>query len=191
MVATMLDAEQLYPERVRPLHRREYERLVAAGVFEDERVELLRGVLVEMSPQGGPHAGSTARIANLLTLALGGRVEIRAHSPLPAGEDSMPEPDVAVVPRMPIGEHPTHAFLVVEVSESSLRKDRKVKAPIYAESVVPEYWIVDLAGRAVEVYTEPRDGRYASMITIGDDGVLRPQAFPEIAISVSEILPPR
>jgi Uma2 family endonuclease len=191
MVATMLDAEQLFPERVRPLHRREYERLVNAGVFEDERVELLRGVLVEMSPQGGPHAGSTARIANLLTRALSDGIEVRAHSPLAAGEDSMPEPDVAVVPRMPIGEHPTHAFLVVEVSESSLRKDRKIKAPIYAETVVPEYWIVDLVGRAVEVYTEPRDGRYATVIRIGEDGVLRPAAFPEVAIPIAEILPPR
>lgn len=191
MVASMLDAELLLPERVRPLHRREYERLVEAGVFEDERIELLRGVLVEMSPQGGPHAGSTARIANLLTRALDDAFEIRAHSPLRAGEDSMPEPDVAVVPRTPIGEHPPFAFLVVEVSESSLRKDRKVKAPIYAETVVPEYWIVDLAGRAVEVYTEPRDGRYSSVVRVGDEGVLRPTAFPEIAIPVADILPPR
>lgn len=191
MVASMLDAEQLSPERVRPLHRREYERLVEAGVFEDERVELLRGVLVEMSPQGGPHAGSTARIANLLIRALGDDIEVRTHSPLRAGEDSMPEPDVAVVSKMPIGEHPTKAFLVVEVAESSLRKDRTIKAPIYAETVVPEYWIVDLAGRAVEVHTDPRDGRYSCVVRADDDGVLRPLAFPEIAIPVAEILPPR
>ena len=62
---------------------------------------------------------------------------------------------------------------------------------IYAETVVPEYWIVDLVGRAVEVYTEPRDGRYATVIRIDDDGVLRPAAFPEVAIPVAEILPPR
>jgi len=191
MVASMVDVEQLVPERVRPLHRREYEQLVAAGAFEDERVELLRGVLVEMSPQGWAHSGAAARIANLLTRALGDEIEIRAHSPLPAGEDSMPEPDVAVVPRVPIGEHPSHAFLVVEVAESSLRKDRTIKAPIYAEAVVPEYWIVDLAGRAVEVHTGPRDGVYGTVVRIGDDGELRPAAFPEIAIAVAEILPPR
>jgi Uma2 family endonuclease len=191
MVGNMLDLEQLAPERVRPLHRREYEQLVEAGAFEDERVELLRGVLVAMSPQSDAHAGSTARIANLLTLALGGRVEIRAHSPLAAGEDSMPEPDVAVVPRTAIGTHPPHAFLVVEVSASSLRKDRKIKAPIYAEAVVPEYWIVDLDGRVVEVCTQPAEGVYRSIVTVGEGGVLRPSAFPEVAIPVAEILPPR
>ena len=191
MVATMLDADQLSPERVRPLRRSEYERLVEAGAFEDERVELLRGVLVEMSPQGGPHAGVSARIANLLILALGEGVEVRTHSPFAAGEDSMPEPDVMVVPSGSMNEHPSRALLLVEVAHSSLRKDRGIKAALYAEAQVPEYWIVDLDGRTVEVHTRPVDAAYQSLAHVGEDGVLRSDTLPAVAIPVAEILPPR
>jgi Uma2 family endonuclease len=191
MVALMLDLEQLSPERVRPLHRREYEQLIEAGAFEDERVELLRGVLVEMSPQSEDHVVSCARIARMLNRALGDELEVRTHASHAAGEDSMPEPDVVVVAAEPWGTPPSRTFLVVEVSHTSLRKDRRVKTSIYAEAGFPEYWIVDLAGRAVEVYTQPRDGEYQRMVRIGDDGVLRPAAFPEVAIPVAEIVPPR
>ena len=190
MVAIMLDLEQLRPERVRPLHRREFEQLVEAGAFEDERVELLRGVLVEMTPQSDDHVESCTRIARMLNRALGDDVEVRSHASHPAGEDSMPEPDVAVVSAGPWGT-PRDTLLVIEVSHTSLRKDRRVKTSIYAEAGFPEYWIVDLAGRCVEVYTQPRDGVYAQMVTIGDDGVLRPAARPQVAIPVAEIVPPR
>ena len=94
MLEPMLDPALLSPERVRPLRRREYERLVEAGVFEDERVELLRGVLVEMSPQGEPHARITAWLAHRFARALAiDRFDVRSHSPFAATEDSMPEPD--------------------------------------------------------------------------------------------------
>jgi len=191
MVTDMLDAEDLSPERIRPLHRREYQQLIEAGAFEDERIELLRGVLVEMSPQSSDHVESCTRIATMLIRALGDDIEVRSHAPHGAGEDSMPEPDVVVVFGEPWGTPPSRTFLVVEVSYTSLQKDRLVKTPIYAEAGFPEYWIVDLAGRCVEVYTQPRDGMYAQMSTIGDDGVLRPTAFPEITIPVAEIVPPR
>src|SRR5688572_24695398 len=124
MVINMLDVEQLSPERIRPLHRREYEQLVGAGVFEDERVELLRGVLVEMSPQSEDHVESCARIATMLIRALGDGVQVRTHASHAAGEDSMPEPDVVVVSAEPWGT-PRQTFLVVEVSHTSLRKDRR------------------------------------------------------------------
>lgn len=190
MVEPMLDVEELAPERMRPLRRSEYEQLIEAGAFEDERVELLRGVLVEMSPQGEDHVVSTARIHELLVLALHGRVQVRSHSPFATSEDSMPEPDVAVVPLMPYGARPPYAFLVVEVADSSLRKDRKVKVPLYAEAPVREYWIVDLKGRAVEVYTDPHDGEYRSMVRVDADGELRPTAFPDVVVRVADIVAP-
>lgn len=191
MVATMFDVGQLAPERVRPLRRSEYEQLIRAGAFGDERVELLRGVLVEMSPQNEPHVGSVSWIVRLLTLALGDRALVRPQSSLAMSDDSMPEPDVAVVPMAPVGVPPSQVFLVVEVADSSLQKDRRVKAPIYAEAIVPEYWIVDIQGRAVEVYRDPSEGLYRSMDRVTDDGILRPLAFPDVAIAVADIVPQR
>jgi Uma2 family endonuclease len=144
-----------------------------------------------MSPQSNEHAKSCARIAAMLNRTLGADMEVRSHSSLAAGEDSVPEPDVAVVSADPWDTPPTRTFLVVEVSVTSLRKDRGIKASIYAEAEFPEYWIVDLESRAVEVHTDPAGGVYRSVVRIGDEGVLRPAAFPEVAIPVAEIVPPR
>jgi Uma2 family endonuclease len=194
MVGTMLDPEALRPERMRPLRRVEYDRLVDAGVFEDERVELLRGVLVTMSPQGNLHAWITAELTRLLIvqlaeLGLGERFVVRPQLPYAASDDSEPEPDLAVVPHQAFGDpHPDRALLVIEVADSSLRKDRDIKRDIYAEAGVPEYWIVDVGGRAVEVHTEPRDGAYRSVVRVGLDGVLAPTRLPGVTVPVAAIL---
>jgi Uma2 family endonuclease len=192
----MLDWDALQPERPRPLRRVEYDRLVDLGVFDDERVELLHGVLVTMSPQGDYHATITAELARLFTLELSrlgviDRYTIRSHSPYAASEYSEPEPDVAVVARQQIGDaHPQAAHLLVEVSESSLRKDRRIKTGIYADAGVPEYWIIDVDGAAIEVYTDPAAGAYRTMRRVGRDAVLRPVDLPGVEIAASALLPP-
>ena len=185
---SMLDPELLRPETIRPLSRREYDKLVELGVFEDERVELLRGVLVTMSPQGGPHSGITAWFAQRLILATKGAYEVRSHSPFAADDYSEPEPDVSVSRRAAsLLEHPTTALLLIEVSDSSIRKDRKIKVPIYAEASVPEYWIVDVNEAIVEVHRRPDQGRYTSVERLDRSGVLRPVELAGIAIPVGEI----
>jgi Uma2 family endonuclease len=196
MLDPMLDWDALRPERPRPLRRAEYDRLVAAGVFEDERVELLHGVLVTMSPQGDYHATITAELARVLTLELVrlgilDRFTIRSHSPYAASEYSEPEPDIAVVPRQRIGEpHPQRAHLLVEVAESSLRKDRGIKTGIYADAGVPEYWIVDVEGGVVEVYTDPADGAYRAQTRHARGAIHRPIEVPGVEIAAATILPP-
>ncbi len=96
----MLDFTQLPPGRIRPLRRAEYDKLIELGVFEeDEKIELLHGFLVAMSPQGTPHAAVGARLAEVLTRILGDRAHVRCQFPFAASEDSEPEPDIAVVPR--------------------------------------------------------------------------------------------
>ena len=158
---SMLDPELLRPETIRPLSRREYDKLVELGFFEDERLELLRGVLVTMSPQGGPHSGITAWFAQRLIRALDGTYEIRSHSPFAADDYSEPEPDVSVSRRAAsVLDHPTTALLLIEVADSSIRKDRKIKVPIYAEAGVPEYWIVDVNAAIVEIHSRPDHGIY-------------------------------
>jgi Uma2 family endonuclease len=164
-MASLLDRlPDLAPERVRPLKRAEYERLVAEGAFDDERVELLGGVIVEMSPQDPRHAFAIERLTALLVPLARGKASLRPQLSFVASDDSVPEPDLTLVPLADYGAaHPTSAFLVIEVSNASLRKDRSIKAEVYARAGVPEYWVVDLAGRSVEVRTMPEDGVYTKL----------------------------
>ena len=190
MVVAMLSPDELLPERVRPLRRSEYEQLVAAGAFAEEAVELLRGQLVTMTPQGAAHVNATERIARLLGRQLGDDVRVCCHSGLAAWTDSMPEPDVAVVPTGPFDAYASVAFLVVEVSGSSLRKDLRIKARLYAEASIPALWVVDLANRVVHVHTRPVAGRYATIEARGPGVVLRLDGFPAVAVPVAEFVPP-
>jgi Uma2 family endonuclease len=122
------------------------------------RVELIHGRVVAMSPIGPAHASVVDRLAELLVPALVGRARVRIRQPFAASEDSEPEPDVAIVPAGTYADrHPDRAWLIIEVAESSLDYDRETKAPMYARCGVPEYWIVDVAGRALEVRTERTD----------------------------------
>ena len=192
MVELVLDPELLKPERIIPrgrrLSRRAYDALVARGVFDDERIELLRGQLVTMSPQGGLHSAVTALIAQRLIRALDSSYDVRSHSPYAASDDSEPEPDISVSRRSRrVRFHPSKALLLVEVSESSLRKDRLAKAEIYAENGAPEYWIVDLASRSVFVHTDPARGAYRSIVRLRRKEVLRPVHLPGLELTVSEL----
>lgn len=177
------------PEMFRPLKRAEYDRMVELGLFQDERVELLRGVLVKMSPQYAPHSSTVDKLNELLVVPLKGRFRVRIQVPLALSDDSEPEPDVAVVP---LGnydnEHPTTALLVIEVADSSLEKDRG-KAAIYASAGIGEYWIVNLNARTVEVYSSPEGDRYAEVRTARERDTLRPAALSGVEIAVAEILP--
>jgi Uma2 family endonuclease len=177
------------PELFRPLKRAEYDRLVELGVFQDERVELLRGVLVKMSPQYAPHALTIENLTELLVVALKGRFRTRIQLPLALSDDSEPEPDAAVVPlRIHATDHPTSALLVIEVADSSLEKDRG-KAALYASAGIGEYWIVNLNARTVEVYSSPEGERYTEVRTARERDTLRPTALPGVELAVSEILP--
>lgn len=188
MLDPMLDPSLLRPERVRPLLRRECEQLVELGAFEDERVELLRGALVEMSPQCEPHSRISAWLAQRLIKALDiHRYDVRSHSPFAATDDPMPEPDVAVSSRPPDGKHPSAALLLIEVAGSSVAKDRVIKTEIYAEAGVPEYWIVNLQRSCVDVLTEPTPTGYAKLRRVERGGVLRPRRLRRVAITVNAI----
>jgi Uma2 family endonuclease len=186
----VLAQQQVVPDRIRPLRRIEYEALVERGMFEQSRVELLCGALVEMTPQGPLHADVVSRLSEHLIRALPKTVRTRIQSPLALADDSEPEPDIAVVPAGDYDRaHPTQALLVVEVAESSLQKDRGVKAALYATAGIPEFWLVNLAEKLVEVHRTPRAGRYDVIVTVGREDALRPSALLNVEIAVSTILP--
>lgn len=182
-------ADLVAPERLRPLRRVEYERMVEDGLFADERVELLQGVIVEMSPQGTRPAATVQRLTATLVPALVGRAQVRIQLPLAVDESSLPEPDVAVVaPGDYDRAHPTTAPLVVEVAETSINKDRLVKAEIYARAGIGEYWIVDLAAGVIEVHTDTIGGRYGRLTPYRSGEATRPREFPGLEVRVSDIL---
>jgi Uma2 family endonuclease len=115
--------------------REEYEQLVEAGVFDEWKIELVEGVLYDMTPQSARHSGTVQKLLRELRSLVSGRgLDVRPQMPLAVSDESLPEPDIAVVPDDPQGNfyssaHPSRAVLVVEVADSSLRYDREVKAP--------------------------------------------------------------
>ena len=185
----MRDLEGLEGERIRRLNVDEYLRLAEAGAFEDERVELLDGLLVVMSPIGGPHTWIVAHLLERLILSTQGLpVTVISQSSVHMTDYSMPEPDIAVMSRpSSITEVPRGGLLVIEVAASSLRKDIDKKSKIYAEAKVPEYWVVDIDAEEVLVQTELRLHSYANSELVPRSGVLRPTQLPGVIISVDEL----
>jgi Uma2 family endonuclease len=188
----MQEPAPIAPEQLRRLTRAEYDRMVDLGMFENERVELLYGMLVTMSPQGAPHAEVTSVLTEHMLRCVGDRARVRAHSPLALGPDSEPEPDVAVVPAGDYSRaHPTTAHLVIEVADSSRDKDRQVKGRLYAAAGIPEFWLVDLVDDVVEVHRRPGGGAYGSVERHGRGATLAAEAFPDVQVAVADLLPAR
>jgi len=185
----MLDLDLIAPEAPRRLSRAEYDRIVAMGVLGDDRVELLQGVIVAMSPNDPPHASPVEILTEILVPSLIGRARVRIQLPIIAADDSEPEPDVAVVPIDDHStEHPCAAYLVIEVADTSLRKDRLVKGPLYAKSRFQEYWVVNVRDRAVEVHRGPTGDTWSSITRHGPDETLQPLAFPDVAVPIGKVL---
>jgi Uma2 family endonuclease len=144
-----------------PIHRLDletYNRMVASGALEGEPIELLEGLLVEMSPQKAEHATLIEELTRHFGTA---RARLRVQLPLEVPPDSAPEPDLALVAeRPPRGHHPRTALLVIEVAVSSHKVDRGAKAKLYARAGVPQYWVINVPGRCVEVRTDPGPDDY-------------------------------
>ena len=180
----MLDLAQLDPAQRRPITSAEYHAMGEAGLFQDERVELIEGVIVRMAPRGEPHDATIERLNELLLPPLVGRARVRIQLGFAASEYSEPEPDVAVVPRdEQRTDHPARATLLVEVSASSLRFDRGTKAAVYARAGVPEYWVVDLVNRRVVRHRAPGRARYGKRDEIASGALPLPTLRAEISLA--------
>jgi Uma2 family endonuclease len=183
-------AQSIDRQSIRPLRRTEYDRLVEAGVFREERVELLYGMVLRMSPHGPAHDGVLQKLQELLFRALDRRAGLRIQSAFAASDGSQPEPDLAVVaPGDYTRAHPSSASLIVEVAESSLSHDRNVKAKLYAECGIPEYWIVNLVEARIEVYTEPESGRFKTIRPYVRGERITLVTFVDVVIAVDDVLP--
>ena len=173
--------------------RAEYDRAVEAGVFtSDARLELIDGALLAMTPHGSRHFTGVELVVDALRDAFGTGFRVRTQGPLAAGEDSEPEPDVAVVAghaRTYRDAHPTTALLVVEVSDDSLRRDRTVKQRLYARCGIPEYWILALPDQRLEIHRDPAADGYRSISLHGAGETITPLARPGAAVAVDDLLP--
>jgi len=178
----------------RKLSVAEYHRMGEAGILtEDDRVELIEGELIAMSPIGSDHSGTVNSLTRLLVLAVGDRGVVAVQNPVRLDDYSEPQPDFAVLkPRAddyrratPV---PADVLLIVEVADSSLAYDRTVKRALYASHGIPEFWIVNLGAGAVEVHRQPRGAQYESVSRVGRGGMLEPALLPGIAIPVAALL---
>lgn len=187
--ATDLSSDQ------RRLRVDEYHAMINAGIFdEDESLELLQGVLCTMSPQDVAHAQAIQLLTHLFARGLPDRYYVRVQLPLTIGPDSEPEPDLAIVDReagLDPGRHPSRALLVIEVVSTSLERDRTIKAPLYARGGIPEYWIVNLVDQRLEVHRKPlsNEATYEEQTAHHPADELHAEAFPELTIRVSDLLP--
>ncbi|HEY7216008.1 MAG TPA: Uma2 family endonuclease, partial [Thermoanaerobaculia bacterium] len=172
----------------------EYERLASRGFFAGRRVELIDGIIYDMTPQKSSHATAFRLAQECLRTVFppGEGYEIRGQLPLVLGEDSEPEPDLAVVAggiRDFRDSHPTTALLIVEVADSSLLHDRKQKIPLYARCGIPETWLLNLPRKALEVYRDPIDGVYRTRMVLRVGDTISPVSRPEASVAVGEMLP--
>ena len=181
-------AQELPNARLHRLDRAQYHRLGELGFFDGRRVELIRGIVVDMGPIGPPHASVVDALAEIFFSGAGARATVRVQQPLVAWDESEPEPDLALVPKDRYSErHPDRALLVVEVSESSLEYDRDTKGPLYARSGVPEYWVVDVVGRTVLVHREPSEDGYGRVEHVAAPVTLSVVEFPELFVRVADL----
>ena len=192
MTTTALPAETSTPTR-RRFTVEEYCAMADAGILaEDERVELLDGEIFVMPPIGPPHEDGTTRLSRDLILRLGDRAWVRVQNSVRLNDYGLPEPDIAVV-RFRDDYHrnrptPADVLLVIEVADSSLRRDRELKLPHYAAAGIPEVWIANVPARQVEAFHDPVDGVYQSSRIVPADGQISPRAFPDVVLTVGEFL---
>ena len=174
----------------------QYHRLIEAGFFDDGRVEMLGGLFWDMTGQMTPHATGVRLVTLALEEVFADGYEIRPQLPIVLPDGTEPEPDVTIAPGTPLDylqSHPRAAevLLAVEVSDSTLAKDRGIKRAAYAEAKIANYWIVNLVSRQVEVYRRPLPaGEYADVTVHQPGQMIFPLHLPTKAVAVDDLLPP-
>jgi len=174
----------------------DYEKMVEYGIFdEDEKIELWDGILVEMSPKGTKHANAIRRISREIEKKLGERIIFSAQDPIRLDDFSEPEPDVVLlVPPVEKYDfsHPTpkDIYLVMEIADSSIEKDRR-KAASYAQNGILQYLLLNLNTNEIEDYREPSADGYRFKKTYTENESFNLVAFPDVEIKVGDLLPPK
>ena len=172
----------------------EYHQMGEAGIFtENAGIELLNGRIYTMSPIGKKHFACVNRITRFFAQNLTDQAIVSVQNPVVLNDRSEPEPDVTLLryqedfyeSQLP---NANDVLLLIEVSETTLRFDREIKLPLYAQSEIPEVWIMNLKDASVEVYTNPQEGNYTQLQTLKRGHKLTPQQLPLLAVGVDELI---
>lgn len=172
----------------------EYQRMGKAGILtEDDRVELIEGEILQMTPIGPRHAACVDRLTRLFSKAVAERAIVRVQSPIRVAQHTEPQPDLVLLrPRADFYREahpgPPDILVLVEVSETSAGYDRTVKLPLYARVGILEVWLVDLESELVEVHRTPETHGYQDLRQLRRGQPLAADALPEMTVSVSDIL---
>jgi Uma2 family endonuclease len=173
--------------------REEYHRMAEVGILKPtDRVELIRGEIIEMSPRGRRHIAFVNNLTQLLVLRLAGRAIVSVQNPVVLTEDTEPQPDLAICrdravrykDREPYAED---VVLLIEVADTSLRYDRSTKLRLYAAAGVPEYWLVDCTAESIEVFRSPGAEGYRDVSRVGGEGTVTVEALPDVTLRIAEI----
>lgn len=168
----------------RKLSIEEYHRMAEVGIIgSDERVELINGEIIEMSPIGKEHLATVGRINMLLTPLLAGKYIVFTQSPVQLIDTSEPEPDLMIVPHRDDYYADTGVFdkdvnLIIEVSDTTFRKDIRIKLPLYAQSGIPEVWIIDVKNKQLLQYTDNQKGKYQQENTFSGEDQITASKLP-------------
>lgn len=170
----------------------DYHKMVATGILDERQVELINGEIVEMVPEGEPHAYSSDEAGEYLMQRLGNRAKVRQAKPITLpNSNSEPEPDISVVRRLgrEYRQHhpyPENIFWVIEYADSSLRKDLEVKSRVYGAAGILEYWVVNLEKTEVAVFRSPNQQGYQTQSAF-KEGTIIPLAFLDLEIEVKRL----
>jgi len=161
-------------------------------LHEDDRVELIRGEILELAPAGRRHKAFVLNLSHLLTIRLAGRALVAVQSGIVLADDTEPEPDITVLRRrdVPYKEREAHAgdvLLLIEVADSWLAYDRSTKSQLYSQAGIAEYWVVDCAAESVEVHRDPGPEGYRDIRLVIGVATLTPQAFLDVTLTTTDI----
>ncbi|MGD1700408.1 Uma2 family endonuclease [Dapis sp. BLCC M229] len=173
---------------------KEYHQMAKVGILkEDDRVELIAGEIVKMAPIGIPHAGFVRRLNGIFNQLLSGKAIVDIQNPIDLNDESEPQPDLTLLRWRDdyyAGKHPQpeDIFLLVEVADSTIKYDRGVKIPLYAENGISEVWLIDINQELVEVYWEIVGNNYQQQQQFFRGGRLIIQTFDDVSLTVDQIL---
>ena len=178
----------------------EYHRLTDLGFFtEDDRIELIRGEIIQMAAKGTPHTTCCSNLLEELATLVVGLAKIRCQDPIVILSNSEPEPDFVIVKKRAdnyLSGHPTASdiLLIIEIADSTLKYDREIKLPLYAEAGISDYWLFNLVNNHLEAYSKPYQelqgsfGYSVKQIVLPNQSIPLP-CFPELSLDLSKIFP--
>jgi Uma2 family endonuclease len=190
-----LEIDRMISTQLRPLTSAEYYQMMETGIIQEgERVELISGQIFTMPAKGVRHTICTRRLFKQLLALMGDREDVQSQDPITLPNNSEPEPDIVIAKLREDNyenSHPVPAdiILVIEVSDTTLKFDQEIKAPLYATSGINEYWIINLIDNRLEVYRQPEDGIYTSVQILMPSRSINLPGLPETPLNISDLFP--